>query len=62
MTVTPVAHYHFPRLWAERHDESVHVFSDGSKPWHTCDNASRRASLRLLIGMMRREKEAGCSS
>lgn len=56
------AHYHFPRIWAGRNDESEHVFSDGSEPWHRYGKAERRASLRSLIGMMRREKEETCSS
>ena len=50
-----VAHYHFPRLWAGRHDDHVHVFANG----HVYDGPERRRSLRRLLGMMRREKAAG---
>lgn len=48
-----IAHAHFARAWAWRNDERVHVFANG----HVYDKAERRKSLRLLIGMMRREKE-----
>lgn len=48
-----VADYHFPRLWAGRHDDSVHVFANG----HVYDRAERRRSLRHLVGMIRRERE-----
>lgn len=54
-----VAHYHFARAWAGRHDDRVYVFADGSQPWHRYGKAERRRSVRMLIGMMRREKAAG---
>lgn len=54
MTLVRVAHYHFPRCWAQRNDEGEHVFANG----HHYGKADRRASLRILIQMMRREKEA----
>ena len=47
-----VAHRHFPRLWADRNDDRVHVFANG----HVYDRAERRRGLRQLIGMMRRER------
>ena len=47
-----IAHLHFPRQWAARNDDRVHVFANG----HVYDRAERRRGLRLLIGMMRRER------
>lgn len=47
-----IAHAHFARAWADRHNDRVHTFANG----HRYDKAERRRSLRLLIQMMRREK------
>lgn len=54
MATTRIAHYHFPRIWADRHDDHVHVFANG----HVYGPEQRRASLRQLIQMMRRERQA----
>lgn len=54
MATTRIAHYHFPRIWADRHDDEVYVFANG----HVCTPEQRRASLRQLIQMMRRERQA----
>ncbi len=43
------AEFHFARVWADRHDEHVHVFADGT----VFDRAARRATVRANIRAQR---------
>lgn len=59
MKSSAVYAYHLARMWPERNSERVHVFADGSQPWHFYDRDARRASIRQNLRAQRSFRSRG---